>query len=184
MKTLFNLKKLTFTFLFTMGALSVHSQSASLPYIMDMVHNNPGEPLYESMYDRPDVLKSMGYNGKCYFLFDSPTLAINWDDFDKDILPPGTPDREWVDKKAARLHGLFNDCKRNGVDVYAMSDLILLPKRLVSKYGIEKTFGNPQDTLVQRILRYQLNAFSSSSLRWTVLWYVSARPIWKMRRFM
>lgn len=118
------------------------------------------------------------------FLFDSPTLAINWDDFDKDILPPGTPDREWVDKKAARLHGLFNDCKRNGVDVYAMSDLILLPKRLVSKYGIEKTFGNPQDTLVQRILRYQLNAFSSSSLRWTVLWYVSARPIWKMRRFM
>lgn len=159
MKTLFNLKKLTLTFLFTMGALSVHSQSASLPYIMDMVHNNPGEPLYESMYDRPDVLKSMGYNGKCYFLFDSPTLAINWDDFDKDILPPGTPDREWVDKKAARLHGLFNDCKRNGVDVYAMSDLILLPKRLVSKYGIEKTFGNPQDTLVQRILRYQLNAF-------------------------
>lgn len=53
---------------------------------MDMVHHNPGEPLYESAYTRPDVLKRMGYNSKCFFLFDSPTLAINWDDFDKRIL--------------------------------------------------------------------------------------------------
>lgn len=126
---------------------------------MDMVHNNPGEPLYESEFNKPEVLKSMGYNSKCYFLFDSPTLAISWDKFDKDILPPGTPDREWVDRKAARLHALFNGCKKEGLDIYAMSDLILLPKRLVSKYHIEKTFGNPLDTLTQRILRYQLHEF-------------------------
>lgn len=155
---LFKYKSLVLILPFLMVLVACNRQPG-LTYIMDMVHHNPGEPLFESMYNRPDVLKQMGYNGKCYFLFDSPTLAINWDDFDKDILPLGTPDREWVDKKAARLHMLFNDCKRNDMEVYAMSDLILLPKRLVQKYGIEKTFGNPQDSLVQCILRYQLNAF-------------------------
>lgn len=151
-------KKVALLFiLLNLFGLNLFSQK--LQYIMDMVHHNPGQPLYESRYNRPDVLKKMGYDAKCYFLFDSPTLAINWDDFDKDILPLGSPDREWVDKKAARLHLLFNECKAESMDIYAMSDLILLPKRLIAKYGIEKRFGNPQDTLVQRILRYQINAF-------------------------
>lgn len=139
--------------------LSISGYAQRLQYIMDMVHNNPGEALYESQYNRPDVLTGMGYNSKCYFLFDSPALAINWDDFDKDILPLGTPEREWVDKKAARLHLLFNNCKKKGLNLYAMSDLILFPKRLIAKYGIEKSFGNPTDTLVCKLLRYQLNAF-------------------------
>jgi hypothetical protein len=128
-----------------------------LKYIIDMVHHNPGEPLYESKFTRPDVLKDMGYNSKCFYLFDSPTLAINWDKFDKRILPEGSPEREWVDKKAARLHVMYNECKRKGMKIYAMSDLILLPKRLIELYHIDKTFGDPQDTLTQRILRFQMD---------------------------
>lgn len=145
-------------FLFLLNCLSLMAQSDSgkLKYIMDMVHHNPGEPLFESMYNRPDVLKQMGYNSKCFFLFDSPTLAINWDDFDQRILPLGSPEREWVDKKAARLHGMLNDCKHNGMDVYAMSDLVLLPKRLIELYNIEATYGNPLDSTTQRILRFQI----------------------------
>lgn len=127
-----------------------------ISYIMDMVHHNPGEPLYESRYCRPDVLKDMGYNARCFFLFDSPTLAIDWDLFDKRILPEGSAEREWVEKKAARLHGMFNECKQQGLDVYAMSDLILLPKRLIELYGIESSFGNAQDALTQKILRFQI----------------------------
>jgi hypothetical protein len=148
------INKLIVASLLYMLCTNVNAQK--MPFRMDMVHNNPGEPLYESQYNNPEVLKEMGCNSKCFFLFDSPTLAINWDGFDKDIMPEGTPDREWVDRKAARLHTLYNECKEKGLDVYAMSDLILLPKRLVSKYHIEKTFGNPLDTLTQRILRYQI----------------------------
>lgn len=128
-----------------------------IPILMDMVHHNPGEPLYESKYNNPEVLSELGFNSKCFYLFDSPTLAINWDTFDKDILPLGSPDREWVDRKASRLHYMFNRCKDEGLDVYAMSDLILLPKRLVAKYKLESNFGDPQDTLVQRILKYQVD---------------------------
>lgn len=137
-------------------AVAAFGQGGALPYRIDMVHNNPGEQEYESEFNNPDVLAGMGYNGKSYFLFDSPTLAINWDGFDKRIMPEGSPQREWVSRKAARLHGLYNACKRRGLKVYAMSDLVLLPKKLVELYHIENSFGNPTDTLTQRILRYQL----------------------------
>jgi len=124
---------------------------------MDMVHNNPGDAMYVSKFNDPKVIKKMGFNSKSYFLFDSPMLAINWDGLDPTILPKGSADRIWVDKKAHRLDSMYTACKKNGIDVYAMSDLVLFPKRLIEKYGIEKTFGNPLDTLTERLLRYQLH---------------------------
>jgi hypothetical protein len=123
---------------------------------MDMVHNNPGDALYVSKFNDPKVLKKMGFNSKSYFLFDSPMLAINWDELSPDILPKGSPDRLWVEKKAHRLDSMYTACKKNGIDVYAMSDLILFPKRLIEKYGIEKTFGNPSDSLTEKLLRFQV----------------------------
>ena len=124
---------------------------------MDMVHNNPGDTMYVSKFNDPEVLKSMGYNSKSYFLFDSPMLAINWDGLDPSILPKGSADRAWVEKKAHRLDSLYTNCKKQGIDVYAMIDLVLFPKRLIEKYGIEKTFDNPLDTLTERLLRFQIH---------------------------
>lgn len=152
------MKKLSLIFFLTAFSLFSYGQCRSLKYRIDMVHNNPGEQEYESEFNNPGILAEMGYNGKSYFLFDSPTLAINWDDFDKRIMPQGSPLREWAERKSARLHSMYNACKRKGLEVYAMSDLILLPKKLIELYHIENTFGNPQDTLTQRILRYQIKA--------------------------
>ena len=124
---------------------------------MDMVHNNPGDAMYVSKFNDPEVLKSMGYNSKSYFLFDSPMLAINWDALSPDILPKGSADRAWVERKAHRLDSLYTNCKKHGIDVYAMSDLVLFPKRLIAKYGIEKTFGNPSDSITEKLLRFQIH---------------------------
>ena len=82
----------------------VFSANTSLPFVWDMVHHNPGEALYESQYNDPAVLKEMGYNGKVYFLFDSPQLAVDWDVIDPDILPEGSEAEKWVQAKAERLH--------------------------------------------------------------------------------
>src|SRR4051794_18949555 len=71
------------------------------PLILDMVHHNPGEARWVTPYEEPQVLKGMGYNGKVYFLFDSPTLAVNWQSVDPEIFPAGSPERAWVDAKAA-----------------------------------------------------------------------------------
>ncbi len=134
------------------------AQNNSLePLILDMVHHNPGEKPYQSAYNNPAVIKEMGYNGKVYFLFESPTLAINWESVDKDILPKGTPDRKWVDKKAKEIHKMHAACKAQNMKIYAMSDLVLLPKRLIEKYQIEDTFGDPNDSLTEKLIRAQIN---------------------------
>lgn len=141
---------------FLLLSISISAQNRPLSHIMDMVHNNPGDAPYVSKFNDPTVLKEMGFNSKSYFLFESPMLAINWDALDPDILPIGSPDRNWVDNKAKIMKVKYDDCVKNNVDVYAMSDLVLFPKRLIQKYGIEKTFGNPNDPQTEKLLRFQL----------------------------
>jgi len=122
-----------------------------------MVHHNPGEPPYKSTYEDPSVIRAMGYHGKVYFLFGSPMLAINWESVDPEILPKGSPDRQWVDLKAAEIKKLHTACKAQDIKVYAQSDLVLFPKRLVEKYEIADTFGNPGNPLIEKFLRAQIN---------------------------
>ncbi|MCB4808914.1 hypothetical protein LG651_11690 [Tamlana sp. 62-3] len=129
----------------------------SEPLIFDMVHHNPGETPYDSKYNNPAVIKEMGYNGKVYFLFESPALAINWESFDKDVLPKGTQDRKWVDEKAAQIKQMHAACKAENMAIYAMSDLVLFPKRLIEKYNIEDTFGDPNNELTEQLIRVQIN---------------------------
>ncbi|WPJ96263.1 hypothetical protein SH580_00925 [Coraliomargarita algicola] len=137
-----------------LGAVSASGEER---LILDMVHHNPGDTPYESAYNDPSVIKEMGYNGKVYFLFESPALAINWESVDADILPKGSKEREWVDAKAADIRAMQAASKAQDIDVYAMSDLILFPKRLIEKFGIEKTFGDPKHPLTEKLLRAQIN---------------------------
>lgn len=127
------------------------------PLILDMVHHNPGEDLYDSAYNDPAVLKKMGYNGKVYFLFESPMLAINWESVDPDILPKGSDERQWVEAKAAQIKKMQAESHAAGLQVYAQSDVMLFPKRLIKKYGIEKTFGDLREPIVKKLLRAQIN---------------------------
>lgn len=131
--------------------------SIAMPLILDMVHHNPGEEPYKSAYNNPAVIKEMGYNGKVYFLFESPALAINWESVDSDILPKGSEERKWVDNKANQVKKMHAESKAQGMAIYAMSDLVLFPKRLIKKYEIEKTFGDPNNPLTEKLIRAQIN---------------------------
>ena len=132
-------------------------QADNAPFVLDMVHHNPGEAPYQSAFNNPAYISEMGYNGKVYFLFESPALAINWETVSPDILPKGSEERAWVDAKAAQIHQMHQACKAQGIEIYAMSDLILFPKRLIEKYHIGETFGNPRDSLTIKFLRAQIN---------------------------
>jgi len=142
-------------FLSVLGAKLI-SQNSN-PLVFDMVHHNPGETPYDSKYNNPAVIKEMGYNGKVYFLFESPALAINWESVDSDILPKGSEDRKWVDEKAEQIKQMHAACKAEDMAIYAMSDLVLFPKRLIEKYNIEKTFGDPNNPLTEKLIRAQIN---------------------------
>ncbi len=157
-KVRFSIKQRVGVLLLFLALPVLQSNAVQSEYILDMVHHNPGEARYQSAYENPEVIKEMGYNGKVFFLFDSPMLAINWESVDPTILPKGTPDREWVDAKAAEITKKFVACKKIGVSVYAMSDLILFPKRLIEKYKIEETFGDPQNPVTRKLLKSQIDA--------------------------
>ena len=73
------------------------------------------------------------------------------------ILPAGSPDRAWVDAKRAEITAKYNAAKAAGLQVYAMSDLILFPKRLVSLYGMSTTMGNVNNADTELWLRRTMN---------------------------
>ena len=149
-------KVLMILLMFNITTSTVISQTESLSMILDMVHNNPGEAPYNSQYNDPDVLKKMGYNGKVFFLFESAQLAINWDKVDKDILPLGSPDRLWMDTKAAHIDSLYTKVKKAGLQVYTQCDLILFPKMLIDKYNLKDVMGDPRNLQTEKYLRILL----------------------------
>ena len=133
---------------------------ATFPVVFDMVHHNPGESLYQSQFNSPAFTENMGFNGKVFFLFESAHLAVNWDEFDtvdKVILPVGSADRAWVDAKRAEITVKYDAAKAEGLQVFAMSDLVLFPKRLVSLYGMSTTMGNMNNADTELWLRRTMN---------------------------
>ena len=135
------------------GAASPAQTTNALPFLLDMVSYNPGEAKMPTMFADPAVVKSYGFKGKVFYLFDSATLAVNWDDVNTNIFPVGSPGRAWVNAKATNLHSLYGAAKAQGLDVYCMSDLVLLPTSLVNIYGMSGTLGNVNNTNTQYFLR-------------------------------
>ncbi len=136
--------------------LITNTEEIKFPLILDMVHHNPGETPYESAYNNPETIKKMGYNGKVYFLFESPMLAINWESVDSDILPKDSEERKWVDQKAEQIRSMQAASTNAGLTTLAQSDLILFPKRLVEKYDLAERMGDARDPEVERLIRAQI----------------------------
>ena len=139
------------------ASVEEYAEKPDVSLVMDMVHHNPGEPRYEdSRYNDPAELAAMGYNAKCFYLFDSPTLAIDWSGYDTNLPAPSTDEQNWLTEKQTRLNTLYDECEANNIDVYAMCDLVLLPKRIVNYYGIGSTYGDALNATTQALLRYQI----------------------------
>jgi hypothetical protein len=80
-------------------------------------------------------------------------LAVDWQSVDKSLMPDGSAEKKWVDERAEMIDGEIAACKKAGLKIYAMSDLILFPKVLVKKYNMGKTFGDPGNPQTQKYLR-------------------------------
>ena len=105
------------------------------PLVLDMVYHNPGEAETKSMFLDPTLLAKWGFNGDVPREF--VQCAINYDDFDPDILPAGSPDRAWVEETARKTSGRIAGMKAAGLPCYPFTDFIVLPKRMVAKYKDE-----------------------------------------------
>lgn len=107
--------------------------TAPLPYIMDMVHNNPGEKPYDTKYNDPGYVRSQGYNGIVPRWFVS--CAITYDNFKKNTLPKNSAERKWIEQEAAAIDRKLAECKKAGLGVYPFTDFIIFPAVIWKLYG-------------------------------------------------
>ena len=108
-----------------------------LPFLLDMVHANPGEPMTDSRYNDPRVLASYDYDGQVVNEFRPPHTALTFETVDRRVFPPGSEGRAWVEDNARRVDAHVARAHAAGIGCYFFTDIIVLPKRLVELYGEE-----------------------------------------------
>ncbi|WP_448702625.1 hypothetical protein ACFGVR_09760 [Mucilaginibacter sp. AW1-3] len=139
------------------------SAKAQTGYILDMVHNNPGEPLTQTAYNDPAFLKQQGYNGQVINDFTFAHAAITFDSLNPDIFPKGSKERAWVMQAAEKVRVNIKRAHTAGEKCYYFTDIIVLPKRLVELYHDEIcdekgkiSFERPKTIEIHRILFNEL----------------------------
>lgn len=104
------------------------------PFIIDMVHHNPGEPPFETAFLNPEHLAEYGFNGQVFKHINCvATFAASGVDF----FPVGSPDRAWLDGFTPGIECEIAAAKARGLKVFYHVDLFVLPKRLVEHYRDE-----------------------------------------------
>jgi hypothetical protein len=106
----------------------------SMPYILDMVHHNPGEPPFESAFLDPAHLARRGFNGQ---VFKHLNCVATFEATGVEVFPAGTPDRAWLDSFTSEREHEITAAKDAGLTVFYHLDLFVLPKRLVEHFRDE-----------------------------------------------
>lgn len=109
------------------------SQGQSLEFIMDMVHNNPGEKPYETKYNDPEFLKKEGFTSSTPHWYIN--CLIDYNSFDKNVIGKNTEAQKWIKKQAAVVDIKLAACEKAGIDVYPFTDFILFPTAIWDKYS-------------------------------------------------
>jgi hypothetical protein len=129
-------KKITLIILAAGLCIHAFGQQSSF-YILDMVHNNPGEPLTQTAFSDPAFLQANGYNGQVINDFVFATAALTFDKLNAGIFPKGSKERDWVMQAAAHVKANIEAAHKAGLQIYYFTDIIVLPKRLVELYKEE-----------------------------------------------
>ena len=125
------MKRLVIFTLLLSQCVLVNSQS--LEFIMDMVHNNPGEKPFETKYNDPKFLKSEGFNGITPHW--SVNCAITYDNYKKGAISKKSDEYKWITNKAASIDVKLAECKKAGLKVYPFTDFIVFPASIWKLYG-------------------------------------------------
>lgn len=132
-------------------------------YILDMVHNNPGESLTESVFNDPNFLVKNNFNGMVINDFTFAHAAITYDELNPKIFPLGSKEREWVNEAAKKVTENIKKAQDAGIKVYYFTDIIVLPKKLVDLYRDEIcdsngkiSFERPKTIEIHRIMLNEL----------------------------
>jgi len=165
------LNTLKYGLVVSLSLASLVANAESLPEIMDMVHNNPGEAPFETKYNSPEFLKSAGFSGTVTHWHIN--CAIDYAGFDSRLTPAGSDERRWIDAKAARIDSMLSGYEAAEVPVYPFTDFLVFPASVWELYGdsirgagsVAGTGGSNERArkpdisrpFTRRLLRYQID---------------------------
>jgi hypothetical protein len=88
-------------------------KNSSAQFVIDMVHNNPGEPLQATSFRDPRKLADWGYNGQG--IMAEADSSETFDAVAPGIVPQGSEARIWIVEQAwtALLYGTEGDLSKN-----------------------------------------------------------------------
>lgn len=99
-------------------------------FVMDMVHDNPGELPFQTEFRKPQKLIEYGFNTQVYKYFDTTVSfeSMNQDFFD-------TQDaKEWLLEKQKDARKKCEEAHEAGLMTMCHVDVFVLPEKLVKKY--------------------------------------------------
>ena len=127
-------------------------------FVLDMVHNNPGESPQPSSFRDPRKLAEWGYNGQV--LLAEAEACETFDALAPDILPKNGDARLWIEEHAQKLEKLAARAHAAGIKAYAWMQFSVLPKALVAHFRNEICDGQGrivvERPMTQKILRAQV----------------------------
>ena len=110
-------------------------QTARYPVLLNMVHHNPGEPLFTTNYTKPEYIKQLGYNGQVPKF--EIQCALTYDRWNTTAVPENSEERLWIERHAAKIDQMVSAAGEAGVPMYPFMDVLVLPRSIMQKYGDE-----------------------------------------------
>ena len=128
-------------------------------FIIDMVHNNPGEPLQATAFRDPRKLAGLGYNGQG--IQAEADSCETFDAIAPDMLAQSSVERTWIEQHAQALELQAKQAHDAGIKAYAWFQFIVLPKAVVARYKADICDGQGRIDLerpmTQKLLRAQVD---------------------------
>ena len=156
------LKKIALCFVACISIFEGFAQNNST-YILDMVHNNPGESLTNSVFNDPIYLVNNQFTGQVINDFTFAHAAVTFDKLNPLIFPKGSKERLWVENSAKKIRENIASAHKAGIKIYYFTDIIVLPKKLVDIYRSEIcdekgkiSFERPKTIEIHRIMLNEL----------------------------
>ncbi len=127
-------------------------------FVLDMVHDNPGEPPQESSFRNPRRLADWGYNGQV--IEAGADSCETFAAIDPAIMPKGDNARAWIEQRAMSLEQLAQKAHAANLKAYAWMQFVVLPKAVVARFKDEICDAQGRIDLerpmTQKILRAQI----------------------------
>lgn len=127
--------------------------------LLNMVHHNPGEPIFSSRYSDPNFIAMLGYTGQVQKM--EVQCGVTFDLWEKNVVPQRTEERFWIERHAASIRTFLRRIKDAGLEVSPFIDMLVLPQSVMEKFGDEIKNEKGQISvlkpLTQELIREQIN---------------------------